>query len=46
MLLGERMCTLVIGSIEVGVVVLKFNIEKRCGTPKHYFILVILFSHL
>jgi hypothetical protein len=46
MLLGEKMCALVIGNFEVGVVVLKFNIEKRSRTPKHYFILVILFSHL
>jgi hypothetical protein len=46
MLLGEKMCALVIGNFEVGVVVLKFNIEKRFGTPKHYFILVILCSHL
>jgi len=46
MLLGERMCALVIGSFEVGVVVLKFNTEKRCGIPKHYFIVVIFFNHL
>jgi len=46
MLLWERMCAFVIGSFEVGVVVLKFSTEKKCGTPKHYFILVILLSHL
>jgi hypothetical protein len=40
------MCALVIGSFEVGVVVLKFSIEKRCGTPQHYFILVIFLNHL
>ncbi len=43
---GGRMFTLVIGSFEVGVVVLKFSTEKKCGTPKHYFILVILLNHL
>jgi hypothetical protein len=41
MLMGERMCTLVIGSFEVGVVVLKFSTKNKCGIPKHYFILVI-----
>lgn len=40
------MCALVIGSFEVGVVVLKFTTKKRCGTPQHYFILVIFLNHL
>jgi hypothetical protein len=41
-----RKNTLVIGSSEVEIVVLKFNPKKKYGTPRHCFIFVTFFNKL